>query len=204
MADKKMLILRGNGTTDPDTYPDEQGKTRPWPDGALHEKAARAFAKQLGYLDVVIDAPGWPQGPESKQATKTLEEFHKDDATTGLYGFSGGGYNVWHILKSLAAKEPQSLRRIDRVVVLGAPNEIGGKAIYKPAYYNALVAKKAKGKDWKDPDWDLIFRVNPYPSQLPNGVPPGTDTHMFGPDVLLAGWPEDYKPPAPPRRRSKK
>ena len=203
MADKKMLILRGNGTTDPNTYPDEQGKTRPWPDGALHEKAARAFAKQLDYQDVVIDAPGWPQRPDSKQATKALEEFHKDEATIGFYGFSGGGYNVWHILKSLAGKEPQSLHRIDRLVVLGAPNKLGGKAIYKPAYYTALVNTKAKGKDWKL-DWDLIYRENPHPSQLPNGVPTGTDTHMFGPDVLLAGWPEDYKPPAASHPRSKK
>jgi hypothetical protein len=23
---------------------------------------------------------------------------------------------------------------------------------------------------------------------------------MFGPDVLLAGWPEDFKPPAAPKR----
>jgi hypothetical protein len=29
MTDKKMLILRGNGTNDPNTYADEQGKTRP-------------------------------------------------------------------------------------------------------------------------------------------------------------------------------
>jgi hypothetical protein len=204
MADKKMLILRGNPTDDPDTYPDEQGKTRAWPDGALHEKAARAFARKLGYADVVIEAAGLPQGPDSKQATKALDEFHKDkDVTIGFYGFSGGGYNVWHILKLLAATEPQSLRRIDRVVVIGAPNKIGGKDIYKPAYYTARVSDKAKGKDWKL-EWDLIFRVNPDPSQLPNGIPEGTDTHMFGPDVLLAGWPEDFKPPAKPHRGSKK
>jgi hypothetical protein len=30
---------------------------------------------------------------------------------------------------------------------------------------------------------------------MPKGVqlPKGVDTHMFGPDVLLAGWPEDPK-----------
>jgi hypothetical protein len=202
MADKKMLILRGNGTTDPNTYPDEQGKTRPWPDGALDVRPARAIAKKLGYVDVVIDAPGLPQGPNSKQATETLKEFHKDEAIVGLYGFSGGGYNVWHILKSLAQKEPQSLHRIDRVVIIGAPNEIGGKDIYKAAYYTARVSDKVKGKDWKL-DWDVIFRENPDPSQLPNGVPEGTDPHMFGPDVLLAGWPENYKPPPKPRRAKK-
>jgi hypothetical protein len=203
MADKKMLILRGNGTDDPNTYPDEQGKFRPWPKGALHEKAAIDFAKKLGYVDVVIDEPGWPQGPKSKQTTAALAEFHKDEAIVGFYGFSGGGYNLWHLLKFLAANEPQSLHRVDRLVVLGAPNKLGGKDIYKPAYYTARVSEKAKGKDWKL-DWDLIFRTNPHPSQLPKGLPGGLDTHMFGPDVLLAGWPEDYKPPAAPRDRPKK
>jgi hypothetical protein len=169
----------------------------------LHEKAAIDFAKKLDYVDVVIDEPGLPQGPKSPQATAALTEFHKDQAIVGFYGFSGGGYNVWHILKSLAAEEPQSLHRIDRLVVLGAPNGIGGKAIYKPAYYSARVAEKAKGKDWKL-EWDLIFRLNPDPSQLPKGLPSGIDPHMFGPDVLLTGWPEDYKPPAVSHSRSKK
>jgi hypothetical protein len=38
---KRMLILRGNATNDATIYPDETGKTRAWPEGALHEKAAR-------------------------------------------------------------------------------------------------------------------------------------------------------------------
>ena len=58
-----------------------------------------------------------------------------------------------------------------------------------PARYNALVPKKAKGKDWKDPDWDVVYRENPTKSQMPKGLE-HVGTHMFGPDVLLAGWPE--------------
>jgi len=111
---------------------------------------------------------------------------------------------VRHFLEYLALHEPEALSRIDRVVVLGAPNKLGGKDRYKPAVYNALVKEKAKGKDWKDPKWEVIFRENPDPSQLPKGLPEGTKTHMFGPDVLLAGWPEDYKPPAAARHSSKK
>ena len=40
------------------------------------------------------------------------------------------------------------------------------------------------------PGWELVFRCNPPRSLLPRGVPKNTPAHMFGPDVLLAGWPE--------------
>jgi hypothetical protein len=208
MADKRMLILRGNDTTDTGIYPDETGKTRARPEGALHEKAARAFAKQLGYDDVMVDGSGSPpRSPESTQTKDALKKFHEDkEADIGFYGFSGGGYTVFEILKFLAATEPDSLRRIRHVVVIGAPNHLGGQAIYKPAYYDALVVKdNLKIKDWKKLDWVPIYRENPKLSQMPKGVqlPKGVDTHMFGPDVLLAGWPEDPKPdpksPAAPK-----
>ena len=41
-----------------------------------------------------------------------------------------------------------------------------------------------------DASWEVVFRTNPQHSQLPPGLPKGTGTHMFGPDVLLTGWPE--------------
>jgi hypothetical protein len=196
MPGKTMLILRGNAAG-AGTYPDEQGNKIAWPNGALHVKAASDFAKRLGYDPVVIDVGGYPQSQHSPQAKAALKAFHDldDQTVVGFYGFSGGGYNVKHILDYLAAHEPQSIRRIDRVVVLGAPNKQGGKDLYKPAGYNVIAKKKAKDPDWTDADWEVIFRENPDPSQLPNGVPKDTPTHMFGPDVLLAGWPEDPKPP---------
>ena len=103
----------------------------------------------------------------------------------------------------MAAREPQSLLRIRHVIVIGAPNSLGNEAIYKPAYYDALVGKARKGKDWKV-DWVLIFRTNPKLSQMPKGVtlPKNVDTHMFGPDVLLAGWPEDPKPAPKPASKA--
>ena len=199
MPGRRMLILRGNATKDATIYPDEQGRTRAWPDGALHEKAAIGFAKQLTYNDIVIvDGSGSPpRGKGTRQTDDALDSIHevKDaDAEIGLYGFSGGGYTVFEILKYLAKNEPESLRRIRHVIVIGAPNKYGNDAIYKPAYYDALVDKKAKGKGWKL-DWVVIFRKNPKPEQIPNGVTleKGVETHMFGPDVLLAGWPEDPK-----------
>jgi len=189
---KRMLILRGNATKSTTTYPDETGKTRAWPDGALHEGAAIAFAKQLGYDGIVVDGSGSNQTMDGQQAKDTLTKFHEDkDAEMGLYGFSGGGYTLLPILKFMATKEPQSLTRIRHVIVIGAPNSQGNGAIYKASHYDAQVDKKSKGNDWKV-EWTLIFRCNPKLSQMPKGVtlPKGVDTHMFGPDVLLAGWPE--------------
>lgn len=208
---KRMLILRGNATKDATLYPDESGKTRAWPEGALHENAARAFAKKLGYEDIVIEGRGNDQNMSGQQAKNTLTKFHEDEtAEMGLYGFSGGGYTLWPILKFMAAHEPQSLTRIRHVVVVGAPNSLGDDAIYQPAYYDARVDKSRKGKDWKL-DWVVIFKKNPKPEQMPKGVtlPPKVDTHMFGPDLLLAGWPDDPKPAPQPaaaktHNRSKK
>ena len=188
MGDPKMIILPGNAAP-AGSYPDEQGNTPAWPKGALHFKAASDYAKREGFDPVLIDEGGRPQSQQSPQARKALEEFHKDDEDVGFYGFSGGGYNLRHILEYLAANEPQALHRIRRVVVIGAPFRDKAK-MFAPARYNALVNAKAKGEGWQKPDWVVVYRENPSPSQLPKGLPKGTDTHMFGPDVLLAGWPE--------------
>lgn len=185
----KMLILRGNDAK-AGTFPDEQGNKIAWPNGALHEKAATDYAARLGYQGVVIDAAGRPQSQHSPQSTKALKAFHDDDSVTAFYGFSGGGYNLKHILDYLTHNEPQSLHRIDRIVVIGSPNKQGGKKIYEPAYFNHTAKVKAKDKAWTDLKWEVVFRENPDPSQLPKGLPKHTSTHMFGPDVLLTGWPE--------------
>ena len=86
-----------------------------------------------------------------------------------------------HILEYLAAKEPDSLLRIKLVVVIGSPNKYKkqGKKRYLAANFNSKAS------------WEVVFRENPDKSQLPKGLPKGTTTHMFGPDVLLAGWIED-------------
>jgi hypothetical protein len=199
---RRMLILRGNATDDPDIYPDETGKTRAWPEGGLHEQPARAFARQLGYDDVMVEGSGSNQTMAGQQAKDALKKFHEDEtAEIGFYGFSGGGYTLWPLLKFMAAGQPQSLLRIRHVIVIGAPNSHGDDAIYKPAYYDALVDRKQKGKDWKL-DWVVIFRKNPKPSQMPKHVPKGVDTHMFGPEVLLAGWPEDPRPAPKPATKA--
>ena len=187
MAERKMVILRGNAAK-AGSYPDEQGKPIAWPKGALHVKAATDYAEREGYEPIVLDVPGQPQSRQSPQAKAALKAFHDDKSVCAFYGFSGGGYNLRHILEHLAATEPQSLHRIELVVVIGAPFD-DRKKVFLPARYNALVPKKAKGKDWKEPDWDVVYRENPTKEQMPKGLE-HVGTHMFGPDVLLAGWPE--------------
>lgn len=190
MANPKMVILRGN-SAGAGSYPDEKGKPIAWPIGALHVQAATDYAKRLGYEGIVLPVPGQPQSQHSPQAKAALKVFHEDEDVCAFYGFSGGGYNLKHILDYLAAHEPQSLRRIDRVVVIGSPNKLGGKKLYEPHRYNVVAHKKVKGEDWQDADWEVVFRTNPKPSQMPRGLPHGIGTHMFGPDVLLTGWPEE-------------
>ena len=187
MAERKMVILRGNAAK-AGSYPDEQGKPIAWPKGALHVKAATDYATREGYEPIVLDVPGQPQSRQSPQAKAALKAFHDDASVCAFYGFSGGGYNLRHILEHLAATEPQSLRRIELVVVIGAPFD-DRKKVFMPARYNALVPRKAKGKDWKGADWDVVYRENPSKEQMPKGLE-HVGTHMFGPDVLLAGWPE--------------
>ena len=182
----KMLILRGNAAA-AGTYPDEQGKNIAWPIGALHVSAASDYARRRGYQPVVLHKQGYPQSQHSPQATAALDAFLKDEAVTAFYGFSGGGYNLKHILDYLASNKPDTLHRIALVVVIGAPIH-RGKYAFAASNYNADARKK--DKHWKDADWEVVYRTNPDQSQMPKGLPKGTGTHMFGPDVLLAGWPE--------------
>jgi hypothetical protein len=206
MAGRRMLILRGNATTKDraNDFPDEQGKPHVWPEGALHENAVRAYAKQLKYDDIIIveGSGSLPRGRGTKQTDDAVKKFREDDkADIGFYGFSGGGYTLWEVLKLLTTTEPKSLHRIKDVVVVGAPNSKGGDVIYKPAYYIALVLKDNPKIDWEAPSWKLKYKEDPKLVQMPKGVtlPEGADAHMFGPDILLSGWPDDPKPePKPP------
>lgn len=184
MADPKMVIMRGNSAK-AGKYPDEQGNNIAWPIGALHVKAAEEYAKRFNFDPVTLDLPGDPpQSADTAQSKKALEVLHGDEADIAFYGFSGGGYNLRHILERLAAKEPQSLHRIRRVVVIGAPFDEKEKMI-APARYIARVSDKEKAKSgWQAPDWVPVYRENPQVSQMPKGLEEA-GTHMFGPDVLL-------------------
>jgi hypothetical protein len=127
MPDPKMLILRGIAG---------HYSGRDWPRGALDEPPALEYARRRGYVGEVLDVAG-ATGENSPQTQMALARFHRDETVAALYGFSGGGYNVLHIIKALPHAE---LARLRLVVVLGAPNN--PSHLYKGS-------------------WELVYRLDP-------------------------------------------
>jgi hypothetical protein len=141
----KMLILRGNSGAN---YPDESGKPHNYEKGALHERAAVEYARRKGYQALVLDISGDPDrrpgktratSPQTLLALATLEA---NEEITALYGFSGGGYNVWWILRALS---PKVRGRLKLVVVLGAPER--PQAEYEGSRFGG--------------NWELVYRKDP-------------------------------------------
>src|SRR5262245_24941187 len=124
---RKMLILRGIAG---------HYSGRDWPRGALDEPPALEYARRRGYVGKVLDVAG-ATGPDKPQTLLALGEFRRDDTVAALYGFSGGGYNVRHIIKAL---QPAERARLKLVVVLGAPKN-------PPSLY--------------DGPWELVYRKDP-------------------------------------------
>ena len=187
MSRPKMVILRGNSAP-AGTYPDEKGKNIAWPFGALHVSAASEYAKRRGYDALVLDVAGQPQSQQSPQAKAALKAFFDDRAVCAFYGFSGGGYNLRHILDYLVANNPDALHRIDLIVVLGAPKQ--PKEAYEASRYNPAARKKVHPAKWQDAKWEVVYGADPPQNwALPEGVPKDTRKHMFGPEWLLAGMP---------------
>ena len=123
----KMLILRGVAG---------RYEGRDWPRGALHEEFALEYAKQRGYEGQVLDISGEAY-EGSPQARLALATYRRDPTITALYGFSGGGYNLYHVIHGMNKHEKARLRL---VVVLGAP--------------------KTSARAYKGP-WELVYRVDP-------------------------------------------
>ena len=145
-----MLILRG--ITNLKVWP-------MYPNGALDEPPALEYASKRGYVGRVLDVSG-ETGDSSPQTRRALHEFLSDATITALYGFSGGGYNVYHILNRLTEERRG---RLELVVVLGVdPNKLSEHALNSHRY-NA--------------HWELVYRNDPPPPQ----------THIDGPRALLAG-----------------
>jgi hypothetical protein len=152
----KMLILRGiAGHYD----------GRDWPRGALHEGPALEYAKRRGYDGQVLDIAGsaYKGSPQHKLA---LKEYRRDQTVGGLYGFSGGGYNIYHIIRDLTKDERA---RLQLVVVLGAP--------------------KTPASDYKGP-WDLVYRIDPPGGHMdgPRALLESLDAKK-GPRDLASGMP---------------
>ena len=126
-----MLILRGISGDFA-----LNGVMRHWPNGALDEPSAVEYARRrrfVGQLDVSGEAYD-----NSPQVLMCLDEFRKDPSVAALYGFSGGGYNVRHVIDHMTDAEKQ---RIKLVVVLGAP--INPESLYRQG------------------SWELVYRTDP-------------------------------------------
>jgi len=145
-----MLILRG--ITNLKVWPK-------YPNGALDEPSALQYASNRGYSGRVLNVSG-ETGDNSKQTKMAVQEFLHDSTITALYGFSGGGYNVYHILNQL----PHERRnRLELVVVLGVEASKLSAHALNPHRYNA--------------HWELVYRNDP-PKPL---------GHIDGPQYLLSG-----------------
>jgi hypothetical protein len=179
MMSKKMLILRGKSGT----YPDEDGNPREYKTGALHEQDAKDFATKLLHYDEgkVLDVSG-ETGAESAQTSQALIMLRDKGGNefTALYGFSGGGYNVLHILSALKEDER---KRFEWIVVLGAPPTVlkDGKFVYSPTGSPQKPAFLKSSFDGGN--WDLVYQ-DFTPSSFK--TPKKTDGHMFLPEWLLA------------------
>jgi hypothetical protein len=121
-----MLILRGIRGHFAD---------KDWPHGALDEPSALEYAKRRGYVGRVLDVSGEAFNG-SPQAVTALAVFRYDPTVAAFYGFSGGGYNLRHILDLLTHDERA---RVKLVVVLGAPGT-----------HDALQGP-----------WELVYREDP-------------------------------------------
>ncbi len=100
----------------------------------LDENSAKEYARLRGFEPEVLDISG-ETGPNSEQAKAAIKALKGDPGIKALYGFSGGGYNVRHILKGMRGKG-----RLDEVVVIGAPNN---------------------PKELYEGDWRLVYRTDP-------------------------------------------
>src|SRR5262249_49012507 len=92
---------------------DENGNTPAWPKGALHEGPAKDYAVLTGFKPKVLDVSGdpkwWKDKDRKNHASRddsdgtlmALECFRLHNSIVAFYGFSGGGYNLWHILNKM-------------------------------------------------------------------------------------------------------
>lgn len=170
---KKMLILRGTSGE----REDEEGHPHNYPEGAMHVDAAKEYARRKGFQPVVLDLAGDPKNHRhSKQTLKAMEMIHGDKSIKGLYGFSGGGYSAYWIIRDMKSAD---LDQLELVVVLGVETK------YAPqSGYEAPTFKDAKKH------WALVYKNDPPQD---NPAVKGKDAHMYGPEALLAETPDPNK-----------
>jgi hypothetical protein len=152
-----MLIMRGNAAG-PGVYEDENGKTPAWPKGALHDGAAIEYARLLDFNPKVLDVTGSSNHGNRDTSEGTvcaLECFRNNTSIVAFYGFSGGGYNLYHILTKMTEDER---RRVDWVAVVGVDPDA------PPSIYER--------RNFKGGRWTLDYMAN-------------SGNHMFLPEKFL-------------------
>jgi len=103
----------------------------------LDEYSALAYAAVRGYDGYVLKASG-ETGPNSDQVRRALTMLNAANPPfQGLYGFSGGGYNVRHIINRMSS---EARAMLELVVVLGAPK---------------------LDKEAVEGSWELVYRLDP-------------------------------------------
>jgi hypothetical protein len=154
-----MLIMRGNSAPK-DVFEDDSGTgNKPaWSKGALHEGPAKEYAVLKGFKPKVLDVTGSSKHgnrDESEGTVMALECFQNHPSVVAFYGFSGGGYNLWHILHKMT---PRDRARVRWVTVVGVDPD----------------APRSKYESSKFPggSWWLDYSPNAEP-------------HMLGPKRLL-------------------
>jgi hypothetical protein len=105
--------------------------------GLLDRDSAKGYAEARGYQPLVLDLADSYAGPGARQVNASLKLIRQGPAIAALYGFSGGGYNLRHVIAKLRKDERS---RIKLVVVIGAPN-VSAKAFEGP--------------------WELVYRKDP-------------------------------------------
>jgi hypothetical protein len=170
---KKMLILRGTAGE----HEDETGRIRDYPEGALHVEAAKEYARRKGFVPVVLDLPGEAGNHKaSKQTMRAIEMICGDKSITALYGFSGGGYSIFWIIRRMDGAD---LNHLELIVVLGVETRHASRSSYEASTF-------------KDPKkrWALVYMNDP-PKNHP--AVKGKDPHMYAPEALLAGTSDPNK-----------
>ena len=152
-----MLILRGIAG---------RFAGRDWPHGALDEAPAIEYARRRGYVGEVLDVDG-ATGPASAQVRMAVDATRSRNDIAALYGFSGGGYNVRHILAALSDHDRKAIKL---VVVLGAPNN--PESVYRGP-------------------WELVYRTDPGhmdgPAALLGHMPPEKPVPVE-PGAVTSSW----------------
>jgi hypothetical protein len=133
----------------------------------IDEQSAKEYSRTMGYEPIILDTSGEAHGPLSPQVLAAVEAIENDASIRAVLGFSGGAYNLIHVLNQLSVS---ARRRLGLVAAVGAPGRSADS--YQPRYFAGAA-------------WRVVWR----------GDPPGRP-HMDGLAALLAEAQREVLAPA--------